>query len=460
MWILDWLLWSNYNWLTKRQIEIRKKFKFEKNILNWETEKSITCHFYENKEFSIYEVLEYLSTTGKDIIFDYHQDKKMEKLPEEIWKFSNITSLSSSGFWIKKDCIRNEWIKEISTKILNLTKLKNLDLSVNNITTIPEEIWNLIKLESIVLFKNKIQILPDSIGKLINLKCLSLWVNNIKKLPKSIGDLINLNKLDLQSNSIKELPESIGNLTNLTEINLWRNNITELPEWILRLTNLKKIELRWNKLNGVPNNDIKWIVTRELYYKDLCEIYQLNRRTKTIFIKENNIFTNNINSWNTYAYWKVDPKREKIKEKIFIKYGKKCCKCRSIEDIDVHHKLPRFMWWKDILSNLQVLCRSCHEKIHWYKIGGKPTEKHKKELSQKLNIISQAIKISIDLKIRYEKKYDGTEICKWNRIDDRIVTPIEVYYIYGKQYLKWYCHLRKAERNFRISRILDIEIID
>jgi 5-methylcytosine-specific restriction endonuclease McrA len=58
----------------------------------------------------------------------------------------------------------------------------------------------------------------------------------------------------------------------------------------------------------------------------------------------------------------------KAKEYIFKKYGKKCLKCGSEEDIQIDHIIPvRYGFAKKIpleiinnVDNLQVLCRSCN----------------------------------------------------------------------------------------------------
>lgn len=46
-------------------------------------------------------------------------------------------------------------------------------------------------------------------------------------------------------------------------------------------------------------------------------------------------------------------------------YGKSCSTCQSIENIEVHH--IDFDRTNNRIENLQVLCKSCHKKIHWDK---------------------------------------------------------------------------------------------
>ncbi|MEM7111900.1 MAG: HNH endonuclease signature motif containing protein [Chloroflexota bacterium] len=42
----------------------------------------------------------------------------------------------------------------------------------------------------------------------------------------------------------------------------------------------------------------------------------------------------------------------------------RCEKCKSQMSLEVHHKKPVSKGGKDNLRNLQVLCQSCHKKVH------------------------------------------------------------------------------------------------
>ncbi len=69
---------------------------------------------------------------------------------------------------------------------------------------------------------------------------------------------------------------------------------------------------------------------------------------------------------------------------------------------------------------------------------------------KKLGLIESAIRDGKDLRIRYRSYGIGSE---------RVVTPIEVQQKYDKFYLIGFCHLRNGERNFRIDRIVEINIV-
>jgi leucine-rich repeat protein SHOC2 len=77
---------------------------------------------------------------------------------------------------------------------------------------------------------------------------LNLSDNQITSLPESIGNLTCLIQLDLSGNHITSLSESIGNLTNLTALYLDNNQITSLPENIGNLTYLTELFLSNNPI--------------------------------------------------------------------------------------------------------------------------------------------------------------------------------------------------------------------
>src|SRR3989442_543913 len=57
--------------------------------------------------------------------------------------------------------------------------------------------------------------LPCEIGQLTKLKVLNLSDNQLSELPPEIGQLTNLYRLILSGNQLSELPPEIGQLTSL-----------------------------------------------------------------------------------------------------------------------------------------------------------------------------------------------------------------------------------------------------
>ncbi|TXT64746.1 MAG: hypothetical protein BAJALOKI3v1_170032 [Promethearchaeota archaeon] len=122
--------------------------------------------------------------------------------------------------------LRNQNISDISeiNGLENLSNLKKLDLSGNNIT----EIKNL--------------------GHLKNLEMLNLANNNIAEI-KNLDDLRNLKVLILSHNKIAQA-RGLNNLNNLEMINLNNNWIDAVRE-VFNLTNLKRIYLEDNEVTDI-----------------------------------------------------------------------------------------------------------------------------------------------------------------------------------------------------------------
>jgi len=96
----------------------------------------------------------------------------------------------------------------------------------------------LIKLNELDLCDFPCTYISTDISNLTRLRKLSLSGNDIKELPKGIGSLRDLIDLDLSDNKITKLPEEIINLTNLKSLNLQKNALVltaKQTKWIEKL---------------------------------------------------------------------------------------------------------------------------------------------------------------------------------------------------------------------------------
>lgn len=171
-----------------------------------------------------------------------------------------------------------------------------------------------------------------------------------------------------------------------------------------------------------------------------------------LYFKNKNSFQNKqlfedyINEW------------EWIRENVFNEYWKYCSKCWSCEKLDIHHKIPKSLWWRDNLDNLTVLCRECHENEHWYHIDDKSKNTMKKISSNNMKIVSDSIYDWYTIYIIYKSRFN-------KKITKREIKCIELYkkeYVSSRWYrwyhwmVKAYCFLRNWERNFYIRDIKEI----
>ncbi|KAG6559491.1 E3 ubiquitin-protein ligase ipaH9.8 [Candidatus Rhabdochlamydia oedothoracis] len=134
-----------------------------------------------------------------------------------------------------------------------LQALTNLDLSSNQLTTLPKSFGNLQALTQLCLSSNQLTTLPTSFGNLQALTHLYLYNNQLRTLPASFGNLQALTNLDLSSNPLTALPTSFGNLQALTHLYLYNNPLTTLPASFGNLQALTCLDLERNaNLSGIP----------------------------------------------------------------------------------------------------------------------------------------------------------------------------------------------------------------
>jgi hypothetical protein len=155
---------------------------------------------------------------------------------------------------------------EISAQSVDLDRLGfisdnkhviSLNLSSQELITVPDSICGLSHLRFLSLKWNELESLPQNIGDLKNLEELDLdgtWssdkplYNNITSFPDSICELSNLKILRCKENGLKSLPDDIGRLRNLKELHLSKNKISYIPESFTELQNLQTLHIDSNHI--------------------------------------------------------------------------------------------------------------------------------------------------------------------------------------------------------------------
>ncbi|XP_069466350.1 leucine-rich repeat-containing protein 47 isoform X2 [Ambystoma mexicanum] len=134
--------------------------------------------------------------------------------------------------------------------LAQLLALKVLDLSCNQLTTLPEQLCSLPELSTLNLSCNRLKSLPAGLRRSPRLAVLNLSRNELTTFPPGFfsQELPLLSTLSASENQIEELSADIGLLPALKSLDLSSNKLTEIPSELADCTKLKEINFKGNKL--------------------------------------------------------------------------------------------------------------------------------------------------------------------------------------------------------------------
>jgi len=161
----------------------------------------------------------------------------LSQMPEEIFSLAESLEIL--------DLSKNQ-LSSLPDDFGRFSKLKILFLSDNLFTELPEVLSDCAQLEMIGFKSNNIQTVYErSIPS--TTRWLILTNNSIKELPASIGNCVRLQKVGLAGNRLSNLPNEMEQCKNLELLRISANNFTELPLWLLNMP-----KLSWLAFAGNP----------------------------------------------------------------------------------------------------------------------------------------------------------------------------------------------------------------
>ncbi|MFN6566356.1 COR domain-containing protein [Dendronalium sp. ChiSLP03b] len=205
-------------------------------------------------------------------------NNQLSSLPSEISQLSNLMELDLS----------NNQLSSLPPDICQLSYLMTLSLGDNQISSLLPEISQLYNLRELYLHNNQLSSLPSEIGQFFKLTRLDLDNNQLSSLPSGIGELYNLTWLDLSNNQLSSLTPEINQLSDLTALYLHKNQLGSLPPEISQLSNLTELSLHNNQLGSLPPEIGQLSNLTELYLHNNQlgslppEIGQLSQLTKLV----------------------------------------------------------------------------------------------------------------------------------------------------------------------------------
>jgi len=195
----------------------------------------------------------------------YVYNNSIIALPQTLFKMRSLTVLDLSNNFIQKlpdemgtdlKCLTHLYLRnnrlgdDDFPKDFGMMKvtLRDLNLSGNNLTTLPPSLLGLSGLRNLFIGANRLLRLPRGINQLKRLKVFYLGGNCLRQLPEEIGQLSHLVALILSDNLLDCLPDSLSDLKKLQCLQIHKNRLTTLPHDLVLLKSLRELSLRDNPL--------------------------------------------------------------------------------------------------------------------------------------------------------------------------------------------------------------------
>src|SRR5262245_45679671 len=143
----------------------------------------------------------------------------LRDIPEEVYELTNLKRLYLGlALVARQSALVGEEDKRIRNRIATvpaklfaaLARLDTLDLSYNDLSTLPSEIGAHGHLSRLWLTGNRFGALPSGVEKLGTLEDLKFASNQLTSLPPGIVGLSSLRQLDVADNRLSALPPEVG----------------------------------------------------------------------------------------------------------------------------------------------------------------------------------------------------------------------------------------------------------
>lgn len=173
----------------------------------------------------------------------------LKEIPEEIRSFKNLEVLH----------ITQSEISELPIWLLELKKLKRLTLDCN-LTNFPDFIFDIKSLVYIDLSGNNIQRFTINGIKNNHLKELDMSFNRMTEIPDCFSNLQSLEILRIENNSLTTISKVIGDMKSLKFLYLYRNKIYDYDDHMINAKNLEGLFIQDNPISDFKVNELRLLL--------------------------------------------------------------------------------------------------------------------------------------------------------------------------------------------------------
>lgn len=149
--------------------------------------------------------------------------------------------------------LSNNNIGSLPDNISDMHNLQGLSVSNAGLSELPDSLYTMSSIVSIYADGNDIDDLSSAISGMTSLSTLVINDNDLTALPDEICSLPNLSHVIANNNRIYNLPSDIGN-SRIGQLSLSSNRISRLPSSLGESTNLFILDVSLNRLTAIPDS--------------------------------------------------------------------------------------------------------------------------------------------------------------------------------------------------------------
>lgn len=145
-------------------------------------------------------------------------------------------------------------LTEFPRAIFDLAEtLEILDLSGNQLSSLPDDLDRLSKLRILFCSSNQFSTIPAVLGKCPNLSMIGFKANQITHIPEEAIPIENLRWFIVTDNALTKVPETLGRCRKLQKLMLAGNQLRSLPASMVHCEALELLRISANQFTYLPN---------------------------------------------------------------------------------------------------------------------------------------------------------------------------------------------------------------